>query len=45
MKKIDIIRAWKDEDYRDSLTAEAARQLARQPGRHDRAQPTPTWAT
>ncbi|MCY7382914.1 MAG: mersacidin/lichenicidin family type 2 lantibiotic [Microcoleus sp. CAN_BIN18] len=31
MSNIDIIRAWKDEDYRDSLTDEEKAQLPENP--------------
>lgn len=31
MKKVDIIRAWKDESYRNSLSAEQISQLPANP--------------
>ena len=31
MKNVDIIRAWKDKSYRDSLTAEQLAQLPENP--------------
>lgn len=31
MKKIDVIRAWKDEDYRSSLSAEELASLPANP--------------
>lgn len=31
MKKLDIIRAWKDESYRNSLSAEQISQLPANP--------------
>jgi mersacidin/lichenicidin family type 2 lantibiotic len=31
MKKIDVIRAWRDEEYRDSLTAEERASLPANP--------------
>jgi len=31
MDKVDVIRAWKDQDYRDSLTEEQKAQLPENP--------------
>lgn len=31
MKKVDIIRAWKDEEYRNSLSAEQQASLVKNP--------------